>query len=135
MLLVHLLEAALLAVATTASPLPDQELIPDGQRPSTKACVYGTPKQYDQWTIHYHEVKPPPQFPSRSLLDQAWVARHQNVGDADVCPPLLVISKTVGPLTDPALLLGQYLDPLGGEQVPIHVQREKEVCLLGGVSE
>ncbi|OTA01034.1 hypothetical-protein [Trichoderma parareesei] len=83
MLLIHLLGAALLAAATTASPLPDQELIPDGQRQSTKACVYGTPKQYDQWTIHYHEVKPPTQVPSRFVLDLAWVARHQNVGDAD----------------------------------------------------
>lgn len=87
MLLKRLLFAALLTAATTASPLPDQELVTDNQRQGRGACVYGAPKQYDQWTIHYHEVKPPTQFPSRFVLDPAWVARHQNVGDADVCLP------------------------------------------------
>lgn len=79
--LVQLLLAASLIAATTAAPLLNQEVITETQH---RACVYGAPKKYDHWTIHYHEVKPPSQFPMRFVLDPAWVARHQNVGDADV---------------------------------------------------
>lgn len=79
--LVQLLLAASLIAATTAAPLLNQEIITETQH---RACVYGAPKKYDHWTIYYHEVKPPSQFPMRFVLDPAWVARHQNVGDADV---------------------------------------------------
>ncbi|KAL6821240.1 hypothetical protein V8C40DRAFT_249959 [Trichoderma camerunense] len=78
--LVQLLLAASIIAATTAAPLLNQEVITEAQH---RACVYGAPKKYDHWTIHYHEVKPPSQFPMRFVLDPAWVARHQNVGDAD----------------------------------------------------
>lgn len=79
--LVQCLLAASLIAATTAAPLLNQEVITETQH---RACVYGAPKKYDHWTIHYHEVKPPSQFPMHFVLDPAWVARHQNVGDADV---------------------------------------------------
>ncbi|KAJ4856486.1 hypothetical protein T069G_09854 [Trichoderma breve] len=78
--LVQLLLTASLIAATTAAPLLNQEVITETQH---RACVYGAPKKYDHWIIHYHEVKPPSQFPMRFILDPAWVARHQNVGDAD----------------------------------------------------
>ncbi|KAH0493569.1 hypothetical protein TgHK011_000232 [Trichoderma gracile] len=114
MLLIHLLEAALLTTATAASPFPDQEAINDNRRQSPRACVYGTPKQYDQWTIRYHEVKPPTHFPGRFVLDPAWSARHQTVGDADVGIPSYS-AKGRGSLRGPALLIGKYLGALGGE--------------------
>ncbi|KAL7812050.1 hypothetical protein V8C44DRAFT_357996 [Trichoderma aethiopicum] len=83
MLLIRLLGASFLTAATIASPLSIQEAITDDQGQSPRACVNGAPKKYDQWTIQYHEVKPPAQFPNRFVLDPAWVERHQNVGDAD----------------------------------------------------
>ncbi|KAM0259713.1 hypothetical protein ACHAQJ_003147 [Trichoderma viride] len=77
-----LLKAALCIVCVRALWLPDPEAIADNQQ-SRRACVYGSPKEYDQWTIYYHEVKLSSQFPNRFVLDPAWVARHQTVGDTD----------------------------------------------------
>lgn len=83
MFLIQLLAAALSSVAIAASPLPGQEAITNDQG-ARKACVFGSPKHYEQWTIYYQDVKPPSQFPNRFILDPAWVALHQTVGDADV---------------------------------------------------
>ncbi|KAL7795100.1 hypothetical protein V8C37DRAFT_56669 [Trichoderma ceciliae] len=80
--LVQFLLAASLGATIMASPPLDQEVISNDQQ-GRKACVYGSPKKYEQWTIYYHEVKPSPQFPNHFVLDPAWVARHQTVGDAD----------------------------------------------------
>ncbi|KAL7922188.1 hypothetical protein ACQKWADRAFT_313391 [Trichoderma austrokoningii] len=77
------LVATLFSVAVASNSLVhDQEAITDAQQ-HIKACVFGFPKKYDQWTIHYHEVKPPSRFPSQFILDPAWVTRHQTVGDTD----------------------------------------------------
>lgn len=72
----------------------DQQVIVDDQQ-HTKACVFGSPKKYEQWTIHYHEVKPPSQFPSQFVLDPAWVARHQTVGDTDVSAASSIFPKKI----------------------------------------
>ncbi|PTB35934.1 uncharacterized protein TrAFT101_009218 [Trichoderma asperellum] len=81
--LVLILLAASLSGAIASNPWThDQEVIAGGQQ-RMKACVFGSPKTYDQWTIHYHEVKPSSQFPGQLILDPAWVARHQTVGDTD----------------------------------------------------
>jgi hypothetical protein len=78
-----LLQVPLAIVTVKAIGLDDQEVITNNQQ-SRRACVYGSPKEYDQWTIYYHEVKPPSQFPNHFVLDPAWVASHQTVGDTDV---------------------------------------------------
>jgi hypothetical protein len=79
--LVLILVAASFNVAVASNPWAhDQEIITNDQQ-HIKACVFGSPKKYDQWTIHYHEVKPLSRFPSQFILDPAWVARHQTVGD------------------------------------------------------
>lgn len=91
--LVLILIAASFNVAVASNPWThDQEVVTDNQQ-HIKACVFGSPKKYDQWTIHYHEVKPQSQFPSQFILDPAWVARHQTVGDTDVSAASSMISK------------------------------------------
>ncbi|KAL9471770.1 hypothetical protein ACSS6W_009711 [Trichoderma asperelloides] len=91
-LVLILLAISLSGVVASNPWTHDQEVIANGQQ-HMKACVFGSPKMYDQWTIHYHEVKPSSQFLGQFILDPAWVARHQTVGDTDVRAASFMILK------------------------------------------
>lgn len=110
--LVLVLLATSLSATVASSPWAhDQEVIVDDQQ-HIKACVFGSPKKYDQWTIQYHEVKPLSQFASQFVLDPAWVARHQTVGDIDVSAasstfPMKTPSSNT-PSISPWVLLGSH---------------------------
>lgn len=91
-LVLILLAISLSGVVASNPWTHDQEVIANGQQ-HIKACVFGSPKMYDQWTIHYHEVKPSSQFRGQFILDPAWVARHQTVGDTDVRAASFMILK------------------------------------------
>lgn len=109
------LVAVIFNVALAGNPLAhDQEAITDTQQ-HIKACVFGSPKKYDQWTIHYHEVKPSSQFPSQFILDPAWVTRHQTVGDTDVSAALIHNFQRKNHLMRPAFHLGHHLGAMGRE--------------------
>ncbi|UKZ69869.1 uncharacterized protein TrAtP1_010872 [Trichoderma atroviride] len=81
--LLVILVAASFSVTVASNPWGHNQEVVTNDQQHIKACVFGSPKKYDQWTIHYHEVKPPSQFPSQFILNPAWVARHQTVGDTD----------------------------------------------------
>lgn len=129
--LVLILLAASLSGAIASNPWThDQEVIAGGQQ-RMKACVFGSPKTYDQWTIHYHEVKPSSQFPGQLILDPAWVARHQTVGDTDVRAASFMILKEMPssniPSVSPWVPRGSHGPRIGAS---IAATRGKTVFLL-----
>lgn len=108
----------------------NQEVVTNDQQ-HIKACVFGPSKKYDQWTIHYHEVKPSSQFPSQFILDPAWVERHQTVGDTDVSAISSIVLKRI-PLSNTASI--SLLVPPGCHgprtDASIPATRERTVFLL-----
>jgi hypothetical protein len=95
-----ILVAASSIVVVASNPWGHNQEVVTNDQQHIKACVFGSPKKYDQWTIHYHEVKPSTQFPSPFILDPAWVERHQTVGDTDVSAASSIFPKeTTSPNT------------------------------------
>lgn len=129
-----ILVAALFNVAVASNPWGHNQEVVTNDQQHIKACVFGSPKKYDQWTIHYHEVKPSSQFPSQFILDPAWVAHHQTVGDTDVSATLSIFPKRVT-LSNTASISLWVPPGCHGPRIDasIPATRERIVFLLPGI--